>query len=117
MRDTPLTEALLPALGLALRFLREERKIRQAELARRAGMGKSQVSLYENGKQAPNFESLLRILAAIGSDFHDLHNALQVAEGKLDQMCSGRQRQDEHAAAEKIAEGLLCLLKLLQRNN
>jgi transcriptional regulator with XRE-family HTH domain len=114
MRATPLTDTLLPALGLALRVLRDQRKMRQAELARRAGMGKSQVSLYENGKQAPNFESLLRILAGLGCDFHDLYNALQVAERKLDQVCSMRKGHTEEVAIQKIAEGLALLLKALR---
>jgi transcriptional regulator with XRE-family HTH domain len=115
MSDKPLTEALLPDLGLALRILREQRKVRQADVARRAGMGKSQVSLYENGKQAPNFESLLRILAVLEADFHDLHNALQIATGKLDRLCASRPTREEDAAAEKLAQGIVLLLKAAQR--
>ncbi|MEO6191598.1 MAG: helix-turn-helix transcriptional regulator [Thermoanaerobaculia bacterium] len=117
MSATPLTDALLPDLGLAFRFLREQRRMQQAELARRAHIGKSQVSLYENGKQAPNLETMLRLLAALEADFHDLHNAIKIAGGKLDQVCSGMPNRDEQAAAEKIAQGLALLLQLPRKSN
>jgi len=51
--------------GLALRILRELAGLSQADLARKAGIGKSQLSKYENGKEHPKFESLGRILSVL----------------------------------------------------
>jgi len=55
-------------LGRTLRILRESAGLSQAELARRAGLGKSQVSKYENGKDLPKLSSLERILREIGAE-------------------------------------------------
>lgn len=54
-------------LGTTLRILREAAGLSQAELARRSGLGKSQLSKYESGKELPklaSLEKLLRVLAA-----------------------------------------------------
>jgi transcriptional regulator with XRE-family HTH domain len=111
MPATPLTDALLPHLGAAFRLMREQRKMKQYELARRARMGKSQVSLYENGKQAPNFEAVLRLLAALDATFHDLHNALKFVEGKLSEVCPGPKRPPDGETIEKFSVGLSLLLQ------
>lgn len=55
-------------LGRTLRDLREAAGLSQAELARKAGMGKSQISKYEGGKELPKLESLERLLAVLGTD-------------------------------------------------
>lgn len=52
-------------LGKALRVLRELRGMNQAQLARQAGVGKSQLSKYEGDKELPRLDSLGRILAAL----------------------------------------------------
>ncbi len=49
-------------VGSALRLLREQAGLSQADLARRAGMGKSQLSKYESRKELPKLDSLSRIL-------------------------------------------------------
>jgi transcriptional regulator with XRE-family HTH domain len=51
--------------GKALRVLRELRGMNQAELARKAGIGKSQLSKYEGDRELPRLDSLERILAAL----------------------------------------------------
>ena len=51
-------------VGLALRLLRQRRRLTLAELARRARVGKSQLSRYEAG-QLPMLEPLSRILEAL----------------------------------------------------
>jgi len=52
-------------LGRALRLLRELRGESQAQLARKAGIGRSQLSKYENGKELPKLDSLERLLAIL----------------------------------------------------
>jgi transcriptional regulator with XRE-family HTH domain len=52
-------------LGRALGLLRELRGLSQAALARKTGLGKSQISKYENGKEQPKLESLERLLTAL----------------------------------------------------
>ena len=53
-------------LGLALRLLRELRGQSQAQTARQSGIGKSQLSKYENGRDLPKLDSLEKVLTAIG---------------------------------------------------
>jgi transcriptional regulator with XRE-family HTH domain len=57
--------------GLAPQLLREARRradITQAELARRAGIPRSVVSVYESGRRQPSAEALGHLLAAAGFD-------------------------------------------------
>jgi transcriptional regulator with XRE-family HTH domain len=53
-------------VGRALSVLRELRGMSQAALARKAGIGKSQLSKYENSKEHPKLDSLEKILRALG---------------------------------------------------
>jgi transcriptional regulator with XRE-family HTH domain len=52
-------------LGLCLRTFREMSGISQASLAREAGIGKSQLSKYENGKELPKLDSLGKVLSIL----------------------------------------------------
>lgn len=66
-------------LGLSLMVMRELKGVSQAELARRAGIGKSQLSKYENGKELPKLDSLQKVLEALEADslaFFYLENSL-----------------------------------------
>jgi transcriptional regulator with XRE-family HTH domain len=58
---------MFETLGLTLRVLRELSGCSQAEIARKAQIGKSQLSKYENGKELPKLESLGKILSALGT--------------------------------------------------
>lgn len=51
--------------GLAIRILRELGGEKQAALARRSGVGKSQLSKYETGKDLPRLESLGKLLLTL----------------------------------------------------
>jgi len=53
-------------LGRTLGLLRELRGKSQARVAREAGIGKSQLSKYENGKELPKLDSLEKVLNALG---------------------------------------------------
>jgi len=64
-------------LGRTLGLLRELRGKSQARVAREAGIGKSQLSKYENGKELPKLDSLEKVLTALGVGhfefFYTLH--------------------------------------------
>jgi transcriptional regulator with XRE-family HTH domain len=52
-------------LGLTITVLRGLRRKTQAQVAREAGIGKSQLSKYENGKELPKLDSLAKILTVL----------------------------------------------------
>ena len=52
-------------LGRTLSLLRELRGKSQARVAREAGIGKSQLSKYENGKELPKLDSLEKVLGVL----------------------------------------------------
>ena len=52
-------------LGRTLGLLRELRGKSQARVAREAGIGKTQLSKYENGKELPKLDSLEKVLNAL----------------------------------------------------
>jgi transcriptional regulator with XRE-family HTH domain len=106
----------LSSLGPALRYLREQRGLTQVELAEKAGIGRSRLSLYEHNRRAPNFQSFTKILETLGCDFHDLHNALKISAGKFDEVCTGQAREKE-TTAEKVVEWLKLLVKLASRGS
>lgn len=68
MQKPSKQSSMFSRLGTTLRILREEAGLAQAEVARRAGIGKSQLSQYELGKRLPKLESLERILEGLGTD-------------------------------------------------
>jgi transcriptional regulator with XRE-family HTH domain len=52
--------------GELIREIRCESGLRQAELARRAGLPRSVMSAYEHGRRQPGVDALARIAAAVG---------------------------------------------------
>ena len=56
---------LFADVGRTLTLLRDLRGLSQAALAWNAGIGKSQLSKYENGKEKPKLESLSKLLAVL----------------------------------------------------
>jgi transcriptional regulator with XRE-family HTH domain len=58
-------DTMFGQLGLTLQILRGLRGKSQAVLAQEAGIGKSQLSKYETGRELPKLESLARVLAAL----------------------------------------------------
>lgn len=52
-------------VGLTLTVLRTLKRMKQAELAARAGIGKSQLSKYEGGKEQPKLAALSKLLTAL----------------------------------------------------
>ncbi|HEY0510873.1 MAG TPA: helix-turn-helix transcriptional regulator [Thermoanaerobaculia bacterium] len=61
---------------LALIFLRLLQGWNQGEMARRAGLDKSLISLYEQGKQVPSGKSLSRLIGALKIPISSFENVL-----------------------------------------
>jgi transcriptional regulator with XRE-family HTH domain len=55
-----------PALGVAVKAIREEKKISQVALSEATGFRQSWVSDVENGRRHPSFASVVRLAAGLG---------------------------------------------------
>lgn len=76
-------------LGQALRMTREHAGMTLTELARQAGLGKSQLSKYERGKEVPKLDSLAKLLEALGVDalaFFYLEHLISVGTQALEEL-------------------------------
>jgi transcriptional regulator with XRE-family HTH domain len=73
---------VLNGLGQALRWLRERHSKKQYHVADDAGITKGMLSAYETGRQRPSLDTLEKVLNTLSCDLHDLHNALQIVNGR-----------------------------------
>ena len=62
-----MRKTLKAAIGDALRAKREKLGISQEELAERAGVDRSYISILERGLKSPTLETLERICCALGT--------------------------------------------------
>ena len=74
--------SILNGLGPALRWLRDRRNRKQYQVAGEAGITKGMLSAYETGRQRPSLDTLDKILDTLGCNLNDLHNALQIVNGR-----------------------------------
>jgi len=88
---------ILNGLGQALRWLRDRRGRKQYEVAEAAGITKGMLSAYETGRQRPSLETLEKILDTLGCDLNDLHNAIQIINGRPE----GMRRRGEGAGGSE----------------
>lgn len=113
-------------LGPVLRDLRLEHGLTQAELSDRAGVSKSMVSLYEQGRQRPHLDTLDRLLEALGVRLGELAGRLerwQDGEGggsarhasPARGAASGRAEEEAVAAAIEVLQGIAALLQSATR--
>lgn len=58
------------ALGRVLRDARLAKGWTQGDLAERVGLTQASVSTIERAQSSPNFDTLLRLLGALGLDLH-----------------------------------------------
>jgi transcriptional regulator with XRE-family HTH domain len=84
--DTIVSASILNGLGQALRWLRDCKDMKQYQVAKAAGITNGMLSAYETGRKRPSVETLEKILNTLGSDLNDLHNALQVINGRPEKM-------------------------------
>jgi y4mF family transcriptional regulator len=68
-------------LGRALRELRGEAGLTQEQLAARVDVGATYVSQIENGHRGLRWDTLLRVLQALGADLHQLAAAIERQSG------------------------------------
>lgn len=81
-----MRKPILNGLGQALRWLRDRRGRKQYEVAEAAGITKGMLSAYETGRQRPSLETLEKVLGTLSCDLNDLHNAIQIINGKPEAM-------------------------------
>jgi transcriptional regulator with XRE-family HTH domain len=72
-----------PALGLAIRRLREARGLTQEELASQARMTFGTVSRMESAKSAPAWATVMQIIDALGVSLIELARAVEKARRAL----------------------------------
>ena len=79
-RETTDVPGMFTNLGLALARIRERRGVTQAKVARLAGIGKSQLSKYENGKELPKLDSLEKVLLVLNVGHFEFFRMLAVLD-------------------------------------
>lgn len=73
---------VLEGLGPALRWIRDRHGRKQYQVAEAAGITKGMLSAYETGRQRPSLDTLEKILDTLRCNLMDLHNALQIVNGR-----------------------------------
>jgi DNA-binding XRE family transcriptional regulator len=73
---------VLEGLGPALRWMRDRHGRKQYQVAEAAGITKGMLSAYETGRQRPSLDTLEKILDTLRCNLMDLHNALQIVNGR-----------------------------------
>jgi transcriptional regulator with XRE-family HTH domain len=94
---------VLTGLGQALRWLRERQARKQYQVANDAGITKGMLSAYETGRQRPSLETLEKLLETLHCDLNDLHNALQIVNGRPERM-KGWQLRDVRTDLTDVAD-------------
>jgi len=79
--SSPIKAQTGEALALNLRNLRELRKLTQAELGSRAGMGAASISHFETGQRTPSLDSLVKLADALGVSVDTLLGRAPVEAG------------------------------------
>jgi transcriptional regulator with XRE-family HTH domain len=90
--------------GPTLTLLREMRGKSQAEVARRAGIGKSQQSKYESGTELPKLGTLEKVLAALDVRPVDLFAMLEMVDRRAESLND----ESEHPLAWLHGASELC---------
>ncbi len=72
-----------PALGVAIKTLREARSLTQEELASRANTTVGTVSRMEAAKSAPAWATVMQIIDALGISLPELARAVEKARRNL----------------------------------
>jgi transcriptional regulator with XRE-family HTH domain len=100
-----VSTSTLNGLGQALRWLRDRQGKKQYQVADSAGITKGMLSAYETGRQRPSLETLEKILDTLGCDLNDLHNAIQIINGRPERMKRRGEGEGEEEASPAPVEG------------
>lgn len=102
----------LRELGSAMRQLRKAARFTQAEICERTGLRTPQLSRWENGREVPTLESLVKYLHALGVGLVDLERVLLGEEDEerdsalneeLRRIRAGHQRRIESSSELQLA--------------
>jgi len=96
--------AMFVNLGRTLSLLRELRGKSQARVAREAGIGKSQLSKYENGKELPKLDSLEKVLNALKVGYFEFFYTLYLVDRRAADLARAEAGGEEESAAEEGGE-------------
>jgi transcriptional regulator with XRE-family HTH domain len=86
MQAQPPSRSMFYNLGKALFLIRELRELSLASVARRAGIGKSQLAKYESGTVAPTFDDLNKVLDALGVGYSEFFYTLTVVDQRVNSL-------------------------------
>jgi transcriptional regulator with XRE-family HTH domain len=92
--------AMFLNLGRTLSLLRELRGKSQARVAREAGIGKSQLSKYENGKELPKLDSLEKVLNALKVGYFEFFYTLYLVDRRAADLARAEAGEGASAAEE-----------------
>jgi transcriptional regulator with XRE-family HTH domain len=88
-------------LGRTLALLRELRGRSQAWVAREAGVGKSQLSKYENGKELPKLDSLEKVLNILEVGHFEFFYTLYLVDRRAADLNRGTGREERGPAGRE----------------
>jgi len=94
--------AMFANLGRTLSLLRELRGKSQARVAREAGIGKSQLSKYENGKELPKLDSLEKVLNALKVGYFEFYYTLHLVDRRAADLDRAGEREGAANPANAI---------------
>ena len=107
-------------LGRTLRLLRELRSKSQGQVAREAGIGKSQLSKYESGKELPKLDSLEKVLRVLQIGHFEFFYTLHLVDRRAEEIAPGADPERPAEAPldlpEAIRDERLYLRTLLAAN-
>jgi transcriptional regulator with XRE-family HTH domain len=108
--------AMFANLGRTLSLLRELRGKSQARVAREAGIGKSQLSKYENGKELPKLDSLEKVLNALQVGYFEFYYTLHLVDRRAADLDRAGEREGAPSPASLAAIDPLYMPPLYDRN-
>jgi transcriptional regulator with XRE-family HTH domain len=98
--------AMFVNLGRTLSLLRELRGKSQARVAREAGIGKSQLSKYENGKELPKLDSLEKVLNALKVGYFEFFYTLYLVDRRAADLAQSGMEEDDAEEGMEAEEGI-----------
>lgn len=101
-RQKPRHEGLLQFVPEAMKLIRQGEGLRQTDVSERSGLTKAMLSAYETGKTLPTLVSLATFLTAIGKDFADFQEVLDLLRN-----VSPRRAPDERDLEREVGRVVL----------